>query len=508
MKKISLLLLTAMIATVSCTKETESVNETADLTQQLAVEDTNIGIYKGVLSTLNSESRASFVVTIPDASNATLKNHQPSTVVTFENGTTITLEADALQYNKTSSTVIFQNDQMSLTFSVEEDGSNPTVSNVTYNNLPSSAIVAKETSRAPVTPLTGTYVCENCGAHPTLGTGAEQSFNNLVITPVDDEPATVMTDIVLGSNSFNGTATQQDCNTIGNFTSCAITTGTINTPGTAATFTGSQTYNNEATGANDCSDVSGDWEWVTTNFGTLSGTFQSNEICVTPAQPLYEEDFLGFRGQGLSPDKIVAGTLDSNVIKITGLGSGTTDMDFGETRTSDDHNKYARSSKLWNIDDLMNKPGVYDLRTDTGVDPNVVKNRRLGFQPKGGTFNAGFVTIRVQNTSGVALNEVTVSYDLLSLNSGNGSARFNSFYSTDDNAYTNINSLNYSTTQAGDTTPVIESNTMTETISVSVPVDGFFYLQFKCSNDNSSGNSDSADQDQVALDNIVITGGF
>ncbi|WP_170923269.1 ExeM/NucH family extracellular endonuclease [Fulvimarina manganoxydans] len=107
------------------------------------------------------------------------------------------------------------------------------------------------------------------------------------------------------------------------------------------------------------------------------------------------------------------------------------------------------------------------------------------------------------NTSGVAINSFTLSYDLLVLNDQDRSNSWNVAVSTSNKSFTPVAGLGYSSAAASDDLGVqaIEK-TQTITLDSSVEAGSTFYVQFS-SNDVSGSGS----RDELGIDNIVINAG-
>ena len=274
-----------MMMVVSC--ETEESNLGIDTTQTLDLasdeyQDSNVGIYNGVFTTNDGQQRGSIEVRIP-ADELTL----PSATLKLSNGTNITLEASQVVFKDVVVTnLIFNADvAASFVFSVSPSGKNPVIQNVILNDTEGAILIRKHTTRAPVVPIPGTYVCTDCGTHPTLNNSIPQTFNLLMFTTPSGD-STFDTEVTLGMNVFTGTGAQDTCIVIGTETSCDIS-GSFAVSGAPIDWSGTHTFNNEATGANDCSDASGTWTFDSNNFGMLSGTFVSDNAC--PTELIFED---------------------------------------------------------------------------------------------------------------------------------------------------------------------------------------------------------------------------
>ena len=176
---------------------------------------------------------------------------------------------------------------MTFNFSVKNDGSKPVVSEIQFNGLESDILVGKHTSRAPVIPIPGTFSCTICGTpqHPTLDNSGTQTFNLLMFSDPDGN-SSFQTQVTLGMTIFNGIGIQENCTDSGNNqTTCGIESGDglsdtgFMVSSTSVFWSGNHTFDNQISGPQDCSGVSGTWNWESINFGTLSGTFESTAMC-------------------------------------------------------------------------------------------------------------------------------------------------------------------------------------------------------------------------------------
>ena len=162
MKTIKLLL--AIVLLSSCTQEvivTEPQNYSIDLSIN---DNTDKGTYKGLFTTLDSETRGKVSLSIKDHAKG---------IITLVDGTVISL--DAANYVKGSpvTNILFRNSKesrtvVSFSFSVDKDGSNSIIEDVLFNEKESDILIRKETSLSSVTAATGTYTCELCVSPTTF----------------------------------------------------------------------------------------------------------------------------------------------------------------------------------------------------------------------------------------------------------------------------------------------------------------------------------------------------
>jgi len=305
MKKIfTLLFISTML--FSCSQDSEIVGENElvalSFDEKLAkgdFDDSNLGIYKGVFTTLDGKNRATVSIIINEKSTPTVefKFANKEKISLIGNGHT----EKAQEINKMQ----FDQGDLKFDFSVDENGSNPTMSNVTYKNKEGAALMQKETSKAPINPITGVYTCIDCDSHPVLGKGFSQTFN-FVFSGTGDG-ATVLTQGTLNGRVYGSTGTtsdvvggngliQQNCTVNGTRTTCdLVTNGPVAFFGDSGpvTIIGTHTYNNEPTSnGNDCSNIIAQMDYNSTRFGLselLIQTDVSDECPAIGTQLLFED---------------------------------------------------------------------------------------------------------------------------------------------------------------------------------------------------------------------------
>jgi len=293
-------LLTLFLIGCSTETVTDSPNDvdTVDLSAAI-FQNSNIGKYKGVFTTMDSQQRGIIEINIPDANTPIfgLNDSYPFAILTLTDGQQFIARSSTLITRGISiKDLLFFSSKFNFNFSVKADGENPEVSNVILQGQNSDVIAAKHTNRAPVIPIPGTYVCTDCGTHPNLNNTITQTFSILTSTnPSGNSSLTTQT--MLGSDMFSGIGIQENCNPSGAArTTCDIESGNginnagITVNGTTVVWSGTHTFGSSG---DNCSGVSGTWTWASANFGTLSGTFVSDAMCPPPppAGPLVDEDF-------------------------------------------------------------------------------------------------------------------------------------------------------------------------------------------------------------------------
>ena len=489
MRKILLGILSAFTL-LSCSTENESIlNENSvELNQSqrnyLLESSSNIGIYKGVFTTNDSEFRGIAEIELISADEIfSLSSAQPTASIILNNGMVYKAKSNRVaQEGVAISNMEFTSENLSFNFSVDADGSNAVVENVRFKQTDAGILVAKHTNFAPVMPVTGTYVCTVCNGHPALN-GTEDQTWNIIINEVTGD---ITSQVAFGGSILlNGIGIQENCTPNSNFTDCDINSGdgisnigfTFN--GQPITWTGTHNFNNQSGNpTGDCSGVSGTWDFVTNNYGTIQGTFISDFDCM---DIIFAEDFQTFTGTGFSPTPI-AGQLDSNIFRATGFSEGQ--FFYGEMKVTGD---FARGPSTGGV----SSGGVYAFDTDG-------TNISWGVQPAGSDWTPGTFEIRIQNTTGNTLSNFMVSYDIFVNNDQGRSGSFNFAYFTDTLPYTAVPSLDYTSPTNADNNGFVKISRSTR-INVDVPAGGYIYLEF-----NGDDVSGSGSRDEFGLDNVVV----
>ncbi len=298
MKNLFNLCILCVFIFASCSKDetnySSSIIETVDLASD-TFQNSNAGIYNGVFTTIDGLERGSITVIIPAD-----ETRFPFAQLNFSSGDELILEAtQTILFNTAINNLLFESDNTSLYFSVAADGKTPEITNIFLNDKEGSMLIRKHTTRAPVAPIPGTYMCDECGTHPVLDNSTTQTFNILMFTTPDGDSA-FDTEVALGMTVFNGAGSQANCVANGTETACDIS-GDFMVSSAPITWTGSHTFNNEATGSQDCSGAAGTWTFESINFGTLTGTFESDESCDASGGGLFISEIAdpnNFNGSG------------------------------------------------------------------------------------------------------------------------------------------------------------------------------------------------------------------
>lgn len=279
MKKL-LQLLVVFFFVFSCTKDTFEEPKVDDTNPRIAADqfdNSHLGVYKGMFTTVDGLTRGSVVVTLSPSNEGLAQ-------ITLSSGEMIELRSSRIKLtaDNTVSNLRFSSEGLSeiettLEFSVEGDGHNPMITNVDFDNKSSDIFIAKNLSRAPLSPITGTYMrTAGGGSFPLTG----RTWNVMSIGEGDNQ--TFATQIAFGGVVYNTPAAnnmQTGCNTAGNYTTCNIA-GSATVSGYAVSWGGTHKYS-VGTAANEaCSGVSGTWTCPT--YGNSSGTFISDSDCSGP----------------------------------------------------------------------------------------------------------------------------------------------------------------------------------------------------------------------------------
>lgn len=226
MKKLfTLLTLTLFLASCSQDNDTTNIDPVSkqDMENQLSqgsYDKTDLGIYKGVFTTLDGQNRATVYIQLDAKGKATAE-------FGFPDGTKAPVSSAQKAAKGKVGSMSFSGNNFSFDFKVDSNGANPVVSNVTYMGEKGDIIIAKETSKAAVVTKTGVYECtSDCSNHPELGEpGAIQTFNTMLTGASNSD---MQVQFTLNRNSYSGMLSQSDCQpgAFGDFTKCKLN-GTV-----------------------------------------------------------------------------------------------------------------------------------------------------------------------------------------------------------------------------------------------------------------------------------------
>ena len=186
MKKILSYFLLAILA-IACSTE-ENIDSSVDVAN-LEVEN-----YKGVFTTVNGENRGTIDVSLSqDGSSANAE-------LTLSNGERINVSSDQITSVGDLKEITFTSNDLSFTMTTGNEGETLEINTVSFRGAESSILAAKNTERAPVTPVTGTYICTTCAG--PVDNASTQTFNFMFVTA--DGDSSIATQTTLDMTVFNG----------------------------------------------------------------------------------------------------------------------------------------------------------------------------------------------------------------------------------------------------------------------------------------------------------------
>ncbi|MAM17801.1 MAG: hypothetical protein VX712_07500 [Bacteroidota bacterium] len=219
MKKLfTVLFCSAVLFSCSTDTETTTTNEENALTfeEQLAsgaLDNSSLGIYKGLFTTLDGQNRATILITLNGISTPTVEFLMP------DGDKNIVRASENVGKGQVVDGLSFNEGDFKFNFNVNKDGSNPTITDITYMGKEGDAILLKETSKGAIETKTGTYTCESgcfgdeddSTPHPELGApGARQTFN-IMLDNAAVGNSNITMQIILNRRTYEGHATQQNC---------------------------------------------------------------------------------------------------------------------------------------------------------------------------------------------------------------------------------------------------------------------------------------------------------
>ena len=261
----------------SCSKDTfeeQKVDNSNSRVAQDQFDNSYLGVYKGLFTTNDGLTRGKVIVTLLSTNEGIAQIYLSTGEMIELKSTRVKLTLDNTVNGLRFSSEGLSNIDATLEFSVEENGMNPIISNVNFDNKASDILIAKNLSRAPLTPITGTYVrTAGTGGFPNSG----RTWNVMAIGTGDQNFAV---QVAYGGRVYNtpaGNNMQSGCAPTSSLTTCNIN-GAARILGYDVNWSGTHTY---ATQGNiECSSVQGTWSAPT--FGGSSGTFVSDSDCNSP----------------------------------------------------------------------------------------------------------------------------------------------------------------------------------------------------------------------------------
>ena len=288
MKKITLTLsiLFALILASCFDDATEIINESQNLSYQVSDDNTNLGTYKGVFTTLDSEFRGVIEIEINETNSSELVKSFHTATIEMQNGDIAFATSNTpVTQGQLNTSIEFSSDELSFSFSVNDDGSDPTISNVVYNNTDADVLIKKQTTKNPVITFTGIYFCNGCG-------GTDARTFNVILSGDGIGNQTYTTQMEFYGNAYPGIGLQENCTIDGTLSFCDAVSGDgVDNIGFSLT-NGDVVWNAEmsySTSGADCSEIAGTWFYRKGLSGEKSGTFLSDsDNCL---QILTFEDF-------------------------------------------------------------------------------------------------------------------------------------------------------------------------------------------------------------------------
>jgi Lamin Tail Domain/Secretion system C-terminal sorting domain len=190
-----------------------------------------------------------------------------------------------------------------------------------------------------------------------------------------------------------------------------------------------------------------------------------------------------YQGTGFSSSPS-SGQLNSNAWAATGMSDGNSN--FGDENISGD---FAKGSSSGGV----GTGGFYSFKVSNN-------NYAFGIQSGTSDWTPGTVTLRIKNNSGYTLHKIEVSYKIYVYNDQDRASSFNFSYSSDDNNFTSVGALDFTSAETADATPSWSLTNKSTTLSgLSIANGAYLYLSW--SGDDVSG---SGSRDEFALDDITI----
>lgn len=196
----------------SCSQDSEVVDMQNDnitalnLEEQVAAgifDNSNLGIYEGLFTTEDGLNRATIKIEIDGKNNPLVSFELPNSGLTSFRSSKNAVKGQ-------EGNLSFEGDDFKFDFTVGADGSNPTITNISYMGDKGEAIIVKETSKAAVETRTGYYTCTACGYHPELGDPEARKTMSFMLTNAANSQSDVDVQFVLNRRTYYGTMTQSN----------------------------------------------------------------------------------------------------------------------------------------------------------------------------------------------------------------------------------------------------------------------------------------------------------
>ncbi|WP_294091128.1 Calx-beta domain-containing protein [Sphingomonas sp.] len=229
--------------------------------------------------------------------------------------------------------------------------------------------------------------------------------------------------------------------------------------------------------------LSGATNGATIDDGVGIGTI-SNDDTAPAVTRLFSENFNAFRGSGFAAEP-AAGQLDSDFYAITTGGASFT---FGGTGASGQPFGQGVATGA------VTSGGLYALDRGSG-------DYALWVQPTGTIYEPGSITLRITNTTGVAVSNFTLNYDLLVRNDQTRNQPLSSAFSTNNSSFTTISGSAVSTDSAASGATVVSTPfALSFTTPAPIAAGGFVFVRFTAGISSGSGSRDEFGYDNITLD--------
>lgn len=278
-QKIMLIFISCWVLSCSQDKITnEDESEIVSVTDVSKYDNSNLGVYKGVFTTLDANNRGEITIMFNENSLATAQ-------LDLSDGQSIALKSKSLVASGSAVTDLEFASESSLNkvtfnFSVEKDGTNPGILNVKFNGKDSDILVGKDTSNRPIRPITGTYDCTNCSTIYPGFSNSPKTFNILRINGGNNR--SFATQITYNGRVFNSSEAnniQNGCTpAVNGYRTCQIS-GSSQIYSYAMDYQGTHRYRQGGPASQACSRLEGTWSLFVANIGQLEGTFVSDSNC-------------------------------------------------------------------------------------------------------------------------------------------------------------------------------------------------------------------------------------
>jgi len=238
-------------------------------------------VYKGVFATQNSKFRGIFELTLPSGKGDLNElNKAAFGTITMQTGEVFEAQPEKLIQKSADFKLVFGSEDLTFSFTLDENN-NPLISDVVFQGQSAAILAAQETEDSSVTPVTGTYVCTNCQDQNSSISGIElnneeRTFNMLLTTT--DGNTNLSIQAIVGILVDTQLLVNESCTSNGQYTICVIKSGD-NLTTEPITWTGIHRYTSEGSESRKCSDISGVFDYTSSDFGSIKGEFKSDETC-------------------------------------------------------------------------------------------------------------------------------------------------------------------------------------------------------------------------------------